>query len=63
VPELKGSIILCLLNLGISYLRSSTKLRNAGALFLSKLFSRPDVLKTTLLNEFVVWSVRTVKKL
>jgi len=51
---------LCLVNLGVHYLRSSTKLRNASALFLSKLFSRPDVLKSSLLKDFIRWSVKTV---
>ena len=63
VPSLSGSILLCLLNLGITYLKSSTRIRNAGALFLSKLFSRPDVLKTPLLGEFVKWSVETIQRL
>ena len=59
---LRGSILLCLVNLGVHYLRSSTKLRNAGALFLSKLFSRPDVLRgSSLLQDFIEWAVKTVQ--
>ncbi|KAM3128124.1 hypothetical protein pb186bvf_019770 [Paramecium bursaria] len=57
----QNTIIAQLLNLGVIYLRSSTKLRNMGALYLSKLFSRSDVLKTQLLNEFLSWSVKQVQ--
>jgi hypothetical protein len=56
----KGSIVLCLVNLGIGYLNSSTKVRNASALFLSKLFSRPDVLSMGLLGDFFTWAIEKI---
>lgn len=32
-----------------------------GAVYLSKLFSRSDVLKSELLVNFLIWSVNTIK--
>lgn len=34
-----------------------------GAVYLSKLFSRSDVLKTTLVLDFLKWSVQTIREL
>jgi hypothetical protein len=59
---LRGSILLCLVNLGLGYLRSSTRLRNIGALFLSKLLSRPDALASGVLGAAIEWSVVVVQK-
>ncbi|CAK65708.1 unnamed protein product (macronuclear) [Paramecium tetraurelia] len=58
-----NTIITSLLNLGVNYLKSSTKLRNMGALYLSKLFSRTDILKCNLLEQFLNWSVKQIHEL
>ena len=61
--QLSGSIVLQLVNMGLGYLNSSTKVRNASALFLSKLFSRHDVLRLGLLKDFFTWAVAKANSL
>ena len=51
-------IVSLMLELGKFYLRSLTKIREASALFLSKLFTRPDVQAKGLLKEYIKYSIQ-----
>ena len=42
-----------MLEIGKYYLKSLTKMREASALFLSKLFTRPDIQKRGVLHNYV----------
>ena len=45
------------------YLRSTTKLREASALFLSKLFTRPDIQKRDVLSEYIAYVLNQLNTL
>ena len=42
-----------MVEIGKYYLRSLTKMREASALFLSKLFTRPDIQKRNILPQYI----------
>jgi hypothetical protein len=46
-----------------TYLRSLTKTRQAAAMFLSKLFTRPDIQKRNVLPTFIDYVLNTLKNL
>lgn len=51
-----------MLEIGKYYLKSLTKIREASALFLSKLFTRPDIQKRGVLEKFIEYSLRKLKE-
>jgi len=50
-----------MLEIGKFYLKSLTKMREASALFLSKLFTRPDIQKRGVLSQYVNDVVKKLK--
>ena len=50
-----------MLEVGKYYLRSLTKLREASALYISKLFTRPDIQKRGLLHKYVFYTLERLK--
>ena len=51
-----------MVELGKFYLRSLTKLREAAALFLSKLFTRPDIQKRKELPKYVEYVLKELER-
>jgi hypothetical protein len=51
--EIASDIVSLMLAIGKFYLRALTKIREASALFLSKLFTRPDIQKMGLLAAYI----------
>lgn len=45
------------------YLRSTTKIREAAGVFLASFFSRPDIQKLNLLEDFLIWTSKTIENL
>lgn len=58
-----GDIVGIMLELGKFYLKSLTKIREASALFLSKLFTRPDIQKKALLQEYINYAIEKLDKI
>lgn len=54
-------IIDVMIEIGKYYLKSLTKMREASALFLGKLFTRPDIQKRGLLPVYLKYVIRTLK--
>ena len=54
-------IVDVMLEIGKFYLKSLTKMREASALFLSKLFTRPDIQKRGVLPQYVNGVVNKLK--
>ena len=52
-----------LLEISKYFLRATTKLKEAAAIFLSKLFTRPDIQKRHLLKEYVEYALANLKSL
>lgn len=50
-----------MIEIGKYYLRSLTKMREASAMFLGKLFTRPDIQKRGLLPEYVKYVIKTLQ--
>jgi len=50
-----------MIEIGKYYLKSLTKMREASALFLGKLFTRPDIQKRGLLPVYLKYVIRTLK--
>jgi hypothetical protein len=59
--EIACDIVSLMLGIGKFYLRDLTKIREASALFLSKLFTRPDIQKKGLLGEYIRESLIKLK--
>ena len=56
-----SEIVSLMLEIGKFYLRALTKIREAAALFLSKLFTRPDIQKRGVLETFINFSLTKLK--
>lgn len=52
-----------LLEISKHYLKATTKLKEAAAIFLSKLFTRPDIQKRNLLREYIDYTLHNLKML
>lgn len=52
-----SDIVGLMLGVGKFYLRALTKIREAAALFISKLFTRPDIQQKGLLREYIKYSI------
>lgn len=61
--EKASEIVELMLEIGKFYLRSLTKMREASALFLSKLFTRPDIQKRGILEKFINFSINKLKQI
>lgn len=55
--EIATDIVSLMLEIGKFYLRSLTKIREASAIFLGKIFTRPDIQAKKLLSEFVNYAI------
>lgn len=55
-------IISLMLEVGKFYLKSLTKIREASALFLSKLFTRPDIQSKGLLPKYINYCIDKLEK-
>ena len=61
--EKASEIVELMLEIGKFYLRSLTKMREASALFLSKLFTRPDIQKRGILEKYINFSLKKLKEI
>lgn len=63
--KLESSADICtnLIEIGKFYLRSTTKMREASAVFMANLLGRPDVLKTAILSSYIHYSIQAIEKL
>ena len=52
-----------LVELGKLYLKSSSRMREAAAILLSKFFTRPDIQKLNLLSDFLLWAQKTLAQI
>ena len=59
--EKASEIVSLMLEIGKFYLRSLTKMREASALFLSKLFTRPDIQKRGILESYINFSLSKLR--
>ena len=59
--EKASEIVMLLLEIGKFYLRSLTKIREAAAMFLSKMFTRPDIQQRGILETFINYSLKKLK--
>lgn len=42
-------------------MKSSSKTRESSAIFLANYFSRPDIQKLNLLQDYLAWSLKTIE--
>lgn len=56
-----AEIVEVMIEIGKHYLKSLTKMREAAALFLSKLFTRPDIQKRGVLPQYVLYVLGKLK--
>lgn len=60
--KIATDIVSIMLEIGKFYLRSLTKIREASALFLSKLFTRPDIQSKGLLAEYIKYAINKLEQ-